>query len=268
MLKMYHNKVFESLIIMIMEKKIDVKIINNEFPKIFYIGLGKTGSQAIMHGFDVSIAHWHSVEFFEKKYKTKLLSKNNLEIYDLIFYVANKYNFKPLIIEIIREPISLFISRLCHASQFKSFQRKHKDVTLNQMSRMIREYVFNLKNIQYPYSYGMWKKYFNVDLYKEFDQKNIYYYNETDKAKLLFFKYEGTDRDQLFKSLNIKFQNKIINQTKGAFSNKLKDIIKHNPQTVIHFTKNEIDDIYNHASVKAFYTKQEIEQFKIKYLFK
>ncbi|ALH22911.1 hypothetical protein ceV_005 [Chrysochromulina ericina virus CeV-01B] len=66
-----------------------------------------------MMGFpNINTAHWHDTSYFEKLYDTKLLTNNNYDLYDVIIYIGNKYRFKPVIIESIRFPINLEISRI------------------------------------------------------------------------------------------------------------------------------------------------------------
>ena len=112
-------KEFDELINLIYSKKLEVKVnldskkICEFIPKIYYIGQGKTGSTSIMEGFpNINVAHWHSVNYFETIYRTKLLSSNNLDLYDLIIYIGYKYNFKPTIIESTRNPIERGISHI------------------------------------------------------------------------------------------------------------------------------------------------------------
>ena len=85
--------VFDKLINLIYSKRKKVMVMVNskkicEFiPKIYYIGDGKSGSSSIKNGFpNINVAHWHNVSYFENIYKTKLLSSNNYDLYDLIIY--------------------------------------------------------------------------------------------------------------------------------------------------------------------------------------
>ena len=42
-------------------------------------------------------------------YESNLLSSDNYDLYDLITYIGSTYNFKPVIIESIRNPIDVGI---------------------------------------------------------------------------------------------------------------------------------------------------------------
>ena len=130
---MNNNYIFNILIDLIYKyslkwnvKKLQIKINdkNSFIPKIYYIGMEKSGSTSIINGFlDINIAHWHNVNYFEKIYKTKLLSDNNYDLYDFIIYIGNKFNFKPVLIESIRNPINQEISNIF---QHIKLNRKHK----------------------------------------------------------------------------------------------------------------------------------------------
>ena len=87
-----HQIEFDNIIERIYERQKEIfknKKYNNiyEFiPKIYYIGLGKTGSSSTGLSFqNENVAHWHSVEYFEKCYQITYLSSHNLDLYDLIF---------------------------------------------------------------------------------------------------------------------------------------------------------------------------------------
>ena len=121
--------IFDDIIKLIFYRRKEICInknssyINIFIPKIYYIGDGKSGSSSIMMGFpNINTAHWHNVGYFENIYDTKLLTNNNYDLYDLIIYIGNKYNFKPIIIESTRIPINLEISRIF---QHIKIDRKH-----------------------------------------------------------------------------------------------------------------------------------------------
>lgn len=116
-----HNHIYDTLIDDIINKRIELNKYTNPYPTIFYIGMEKTASSSIIHGIqNHTITHFHSTTYFERRYETDLLTINGLDIYDLILYIGKKYNFKPLIIESIREPISqmtsAFVQHLKHCT--------------------------------------------------------------------------------------------------------------------------------------------------------
>ena len=198
--------VFDKLINLIYSKRKEVNINVNskkicEFiPKIYYIGDGKSGSSSIMMGFsNINVAHWHDISYFEKIYETKLLSNNNYDLYDLIIYIGNKYNFKPVIIESIRNPINLGISRIfqhikfdrnhkyeCRICQIKEYKSNNN---INAINEIIKKSISSeIHHI--PYSHEMYKKHFNIDLLSCFDKELNYYFNNINNVYLLFLKFE------------------------------------------------------------------------------
>ena len=171
-------KIFDELINLICSVRNDMKInvwTDNKkkfIPKIYYIGLGKTGSSSIKHGFSqVNTAHWHDVGYFELIYGTNLLSSNNYDLYDFILYIGNKYNFKPIIIECIRNIIDLELSTIF---QHIKKDRKHgndcqicalKKITHSSLAtEKIKEIMIDaFYQEKEPYSVKMYKKHFNID---------------------------------------------------------------------------------------------------------
>lgn len=75
----------------------------------------KTGYISLSNGFyNDDVAHWHGTYYFEYIYDTSILTSNGYDIYDLIEYIGEKYNFKPLVIESFREPVSQSLSYFFH----------------------------------------------------------------------------------------------------------------------------------------------------------
>jgi hypothetical protein len=271
--------IFDDLINIIFSKKktfsINININSNKIsefiPKIYYIGIGKSGSTTIYKGFsNVNTVHWHNVPYFEKIYNTKLLTNNNYNLYDLIIYIGNKYNFKPIIIESIRNPISLKISSLfqhiksnkeikcnivkCNKCQIKKMNNK------NNIFKIIKEIIANdIKNSKEPYSIEMYKKYFNIDLLSEFNNNLNYYFNDTNNCYLLFLKFE-----------NIKDWDKIINNLLPykftlTHQNKTTNLLYDNIKNKIKFTKEELQILDNEIYM-CFYTKNEIDKIRQKFM--
>ena len=113
------NKIMDQVIYLIMHRKREIKLYNNEIPRIYYIGGGKSGSTSIMYSFyENSVAHWHDLKYFEKIYNCNLLSTHGYDLYDLIIYIGKKHSFIPTIIESIREPISKQISKIFQHIRF------------------------------------------------------------------------------------------------------------------------------------------------------
>ena len=109
---MKENKHFEDIInAFSLKNKEDIFEIvkNNKYPlpTIYYVGMEKSGSMTLSNGFyNDDVAHWHGTDYFEYIYDTGILTNIGYDIYDLIEYIGEKYNFKPLVIESFREPIS------------------------------------------------------------------------------------------------------------------------------------------------------------------
>ena len=263
--------VFDELIYLINNKKkgLAKKKTNNIIPKIYYIGAGKTGSTSIMYGFpDCNVAHWHNVKYFEDIYKTKLLSSNNYDLYDLIIYIGNKYNFKPLIIESMRNIIDVGISKIFQhikryrgPNDYKRTQiKKYKsDNNINGIIKIIKNYI-NDSTKFLPYSYNMFKKHYNIDLLSSFDKNLNYYFNETNNAYLLVLKFEDIQNWQeiINNNLPYKFILKYKNKTKDEFY----EIIKKN----IKFTKKELEPLLNCKKMTFFYSNDEINNLSKKFI--
>jgi len=218
-------------------------------PRIYYIGDGKTGSTSLKEGFpNKNTAHWHSVLYFEHIYGTKLLSINNYDLYDLILYIGKKYNFKPIIIESIRNYIDLNLSTIFHNIK----KKRYKLPKNNKINTIRKSMIEILKNDRKPYSVSMYKKHFNIDLFNEFNIYKNYYYNETDTCHLLFLKFEDIKNWQkiINKVLPVKFKTKHANKNNNKLYNKCKRKIK--------YTKNELKILENETH-KCFYTKNEID---------
>jgi hypothetical protein len=262
--------IFDDIIKLIFYRRKEICInknssyINIFIPKIYYIGDGKSGSSSIMMGFpNINTAHWHNVGYFENIYDTKLLTNNNYDLYDLIIYIGNKYNFKPIIIESTRIPINLEISRIF---QHIKIDRKHgpecelcqinKINNQNTITEIIKKNLLRKKKQIEPYSIEMYKKHFDIDLLSEFSREKNYYFNDSHNIILLFLKFE-----------NITEWNKIIN-----YHLPYKFVLNHNNKTThpfyenikqnLKFTKEEIQLFLDHDYVNCFYTNDEIDKIK------
>ena len=215
-----------------------------EVPSIYYIGMPKTGSTSIKFGFpNNTVAHFHSVAHFEQIYNTKLLSNNNLDLYDIIKYIGKKYNFKPLIIESIREPISQLLS---------AFFQNHRNQEFKKDFISYENWInYENRGIQ---SIHLWKKHFNIDLIHNFER---YKYVELETVKLLFIRLEDSyDRKSLFKEIGYTYNDARLKQTTDSTYQKIKRIIS--------FTDAELDKIYT-GFTKVFYSSDEIASFRRKY---
>jgi len=261
--------VFDRIIELIFEERrelcINVDCHDPEYfvPRVFYIGRGKTGSTSIKNGFGkINTAHWHNLRYFERIYDCQLLSSNGYDLYDLIFYIGKKYSFKPLIIESIREPVSLEISRIF---QHIKFDRKHGDeCELCKIGRVKNAAEVcdgiglflkcNLKSYTLPYSVEMFEKHFDFDLRHHFDKTRNHYFTKTKDAHLLILKYENIDEwESIVSSLSPhKFTLRSHNRTKDP----LYDVVRKR----VKFTNDELQFIYD-KDFDSFYSSSEKSKF-------
>ena len=269
-----YNQIYDTLIDDIISKRIELNKYTNPYPTIFYIGMEKTASSSIIHGIhNHTVAHFHSTAYYERRYDTNLLTSNGLDIYDLIIYAGKKYNFKPLIIESIREPISqmtsAIVQHLKHCSICKDptfcddiFPSGVKTAGIQNIIGLIQRSItpqnwINYRNKGFQ-SIKLWKKHFGIDL-----TKRRYQYIELEDANLLLLRFEDIEsRPSVFKSLRYDYIEMHSNQTeKNRKVGELYIDIKRR----LKFTKEELDNIYS-GEVKLFYTDAEIAGFKEKYL--
>ena len=269
-----YNHVYNTLIDVIITKRIELNKYTNPYPTIFYIGMEKTASSSIIHGIqNHTITHFHSTEYFERRYDTNLLTSNGLDIYDLIIYIGKKYNFKPLIIESIREPISqmtsAIIQHLKHCSVCKDpifcddiFPSGVKIAGIKNIFGLIRRSItphnwINYRNKGFQ-SMKLWKKHFGIDL-----TKKRYQYIQLEDANLLLLRFEDIEsRPSVFKSLGYDYIETHSNQTE---KNKKVGELYMDVKRRLKFTKEELDNIYS-GEVRIFYTDAEIAGLKEKYL--
>jgi len=239
-----HDRIFDEIIKMF-SKRIEIgNPSKEEVPSIYYIGIPKTGSTSIKFGFpNNTVAHFHSVAHFEQIYNTKLLSNNNLDLYDIVKYVGRKYNFKPLIIESIREPVSQLLS---------AFFQNHRNEEFRKSFISYENWVnYENRGIQ---SIHLWKKHFGIDLTCDFER---YKYFELDAVKLLFIRLEDSyDRKQLFNEIGYSYSDMRLKQTENPTYKKIK--------RTIYMTEPELDAIYT-GLAKVFYSPSEIASFRRKY---
>ena len=267
------KNVFDEIVELIKTQK---KEIGNsdveEIPSIYYIGMPKTASTAIKFGFpEHSVAHWHSRGFFERKYGTDLLTKNKIDLYDIIIYIGKKYNFKPLIIECIREPVSMTLSRClqhfkydkpdcnCELCIWKRTDNKMDENLLKLVKSLMKGKVW-FKAI---YSVKRWKKFFEKELRHTFNPHNKYLYYNLDNVKIMFLRFEDIQmREKIFADAGYNHINEMYNVTENNPDvTNLNNFIKTN----ITFNEKELRRIFENKKVRIFYTSEELEGFKEKY---
>lgn len=267
--------VFDKLINLIYSKRIEVNVMVNskkisEFiPKIYYIGEGKSGSTSIKNGFpNVNVAHWHNVSYFEKIYKTKLLSSNNYDLYDLIIYIGNKYKFKPVIIESVRNPINRGISVIFQQIKFdiwynddlgKQIKKYQSDNNINALIEIIKKNISNEIN-RLPHSCNLFKKHFNIDLLSSFDKELNYYFKDINNVYLLFLKFE--DIKNWSEIINNNLPYKFVLNHANKTTDKFYKIVNTN----LKFTKKEIQPFLDCRNMTFFYSNDEIDKISKKFI--
>jgi hypothetical protein len=274
------QKVFLALVSIILKKKnYEVKIHNNDgLPKIFYIGYPKCGSKRIFNFTNVSVAHWHSTEYFERIYDTQLLSSNHYDIYDFVLQLGKYYNYKPLIIEFVREPITRSISLFCQTLKFCRCDNEKAKTIVNRCllcqtkngslsKKNVKDKLPNLRHYWIePYSFDKWNHHFRIDLYKEFDRMKGYFYREVENAVLLLSRFEDpiSNITWIFKKYGYVYKDRVINSTAECeiplvqFINRT---IKTSPKD-LELPQDLIKRIYDQPFVKLLYSTKEIERFK------
>lgn len=262
-------EVFEKLINLIYSKRKEVNVvvksqkISEFIPKIYYIGDGKSGSSSIKKGFvNVNVAHWHSVCYFESQYESKLLSSNNYDLYDLVIYIGNKYNFKPIIIESVRNPINLGISRTFQhikrdrgpndelGKQIKKYKSNNN---INGMTEIIKKNISNEINLL-PESCNLFKKHFNIDLLSSFDKELNYYFNDVNNVYLLFLKFEDIKNWEEIINNNLPY--KFVLGHANKTTDKYYELVIKN----VKFTKKELQPFLDCNKMSVFYSNDEIEK--------
>lgn len=240
---------------------------NDEVPTIYYIGMEKTASKSLLFGFTNNmVAHWHSLEYFEMRYGTHLLSNNELDLYDLAIYAGKKHNFIPLIVESIREPISQLVSAIIqHFKKFNVTNCKCKycmNMGENEnFIKLVKENItkdnwlsFRSRGFQ---SIKMWNKHFGIDLLKVFKQNNCYY--ELPHVKVLLLRLEDAHkRKLLFEKIGYSYDETYSNLTEN--NPKVANIYRYVNEN-LRFTKGELDEIYK-DEVRIFYKEDEINRFR------
>lgn len=223
-----------------------------KYPSVFYLGLGKCGSQSLCAGFVKNkVAHWHSERHFKNTYG---LDISPLSLLDIVNYVSET---KPvLIIECIREPVSRAISIL-----FQEFYTNRKNPKLSSDIEYIKNWVTDYLNNGYePYAKN-WISYYDTDILKEpiSTEKYIYKHIENKNIKLLFLRYEDSKyRKNVIQNLGYIFTDKYLNITsnRSSFKDNYLDIRKK-----IKFPIEHLQQWFNNPYIQIFYTLSEINHY-------
>ena len=249
---------------------------------IFYIGLGKTGSMTLCNSIiNRNIFHSHNTECYDY-YCNNILSSNNLTCYDLVKIFGRNFNYKPIIVETIREPISLLISLIGEFSKV-GFQTSHPynlaipkniiDKYYNANDDMGRVLViikmFNLILEEYPhFIFRLFnKKYFRktekFDISRNFNNQNQYLFKEFDQYSLLILKFENIKNwGNIFSQLGIEYVEKSDNLTSDYDFYPIRQILYKNLK-LLGLTTNKLKNIYSQYNnyLSNYYLDSEINEF-------
>tara|TARA_Y100001938_G_scaffold149948_1_gene238890 strand:- start:5073 stop:5993 length:921 start_codon:yes stop_codon:yes gene_type:complete len=280
-----------------------------DYPEIdvFYVGLGKTGSSSFRRGFpDCNTAHFHGTrDAFRRNEKLlKKLTNANLNIYDVIAYIARRDGHKPLIAETIREPISrLFSGSLQHLKNSTHSERgckcmlcdwrRGQDKSPEKLRDTIRDHIkriilskgsvsLPLVNLSeslitskgLPHSI-LGSEHFNVNLLNEFSLEKKFFYKETEDVKFLFTRFEEIENlESLLKSIGYNYTsvhenntNSKTNWSKYPGSERIFEtykIIRDDPD-LLKFDAEYIELVYSNEVLRKFYSPEEIDSFIEKY---
>lgn len=234
----------------------DIEIYNRhieQYPSVFYIGLGKCGSQSICAGFtNNKVAHWHSERHFKNVYKVDI---SPLTLLDIVDYVSMT---KPvLVIECIRDPISRALSII-----FQEFYASRLDPKLSSNLDFIKSWVIDYLDSGKMFLYANhWQSYYDIDILKKFNPTKKYFYtNITNKCiELLFLKYENiSEHKNIINSIGYSFENKYLNKT--SWRTEFKKSYEQAKEQ-IKFPRNYLDKLYSLEQFSSFYTPKETEHF-------
>jgi len=223
---------------------------NFPLPVYFYIGTGKTGSRSIVSGLNKTSAHWHDEKYFERIYKTDILHKNDIKLFDIILYLSKKYKFKPLIIEAYRDPISISISSTFQRITTRKIKLKN-DKDPNEVIQNIELYT------PIPYSLK-WNDYFKVDLLKQFNPKDKYLFINGKDANLLFLRFENIN---LWPKIFKKFGYIYTPLHENKSSRKLGEDVYNKVLNKYKLDESFLRNFYNNEIMNSIYLKSEIEGF-------
>ena len=126
-----------------------VNILNLEITKqnidvnsIFYIGLGKTGSASIFHGFpNRPCFHYHDYTYFN--YVNGANLKSNQELIDLISNIGYMLGFNPVVIECTRNPMDRALSAI-YWNYYNNKNLDHHDLfkmTDEELTYILNNYI-------------------------------------------------------------------------------------------------------------------------------
>ena len=192
------------------------------------------------------------------------------------------FNYKPMIVETIREPISQLISLIGEFSKAR-FQTSHpynlaipKNIideyysVNNDMSRtLIIIKMFNLILKEHPYFiFRLFnKEYFRktekFDISQNFNNQNQYLFKEFDEYSLLILKFENIKNwNNIFNQLGIEYIEKPDNLTSDCDFFPIRQILYKNLK-LLELTTDKLKNIYSQYNnyLSNYYSNSEINEF-------
>jgi hypothetical protein len=201
-----------------------------KYPRVYYIGKGKTGSSSLMRGIDENVAHWHSTWYYEYAHGITSLTERNLTIYDFLEWID--LNIHPIqVIECYRDPIAQYISAL---HQWES------DIPFDKLAKML--------DVRYP------EITFQKEIEKPDSPLGVLYLKTEDSAKWSTVLAEH--------NINYTYNTNLVN-IKEHYIENIKKVTAHKV-----FSQRKLDYIYSSDKVVQLYSPEEIENFKLKWLWK
>jgi hypothetical protein len=274
---------------------------------VFYVGFGKSGSTSFRRGFpDCNTAHFHGTyDAFRRNEKLhEKITNANLNIYDVIAYIAKRDGYKPLVAETIREPMSrTFSEALQHLKNHHHSEtgcectlcdwRRGEEISPEKLHDTIRDYIKLtirsrglitlplaslsedfIKSKKLPLSILASER-FNINFLNEFSLEKKFFYKETEDIKFLFTRFEEIqNRELLLKSIGYNYASTHQNNAKSkknwsrhSGADKVfecYEIIKDNPD-LLKFDAEDIELLYGDEVLRKFYSPEEIEFFMEKH---
>ena len=229
--------------------------------------LGKVGSSTLYYELkklspwnNVFHAHFLSDEWLLKRLKnTNHFEFNNQSAQKVFSYLNNNPNKQKKIITLVREPISRELSNFMQNPK----DYAGSDLLIDGIEKLQQVY---LDKVSYEYTLNWFDSefynYTGFDVFsKTFDKEKgyaIYSHKDTDiliiKLEKLNECYTSALND--FLGINLQLQTN-ANQSSNKPISKVYTQLKNS----IKFSKEELQDVYNHKYVTHFYTEKEIIGF-------
>jgi hypothetical protein len=198
-----------------------------KYPKVYYIGKGKTGSSSLKMGIKGRVAHWHSTWFYEYVHAITSLTERNLTIYDFLEWID--LNIHPIkVIECYRDPIGQYISSL---HQWEKYIHPDK--------------LQNMLDVRYP----------QITFQKDIEKPDSH-------LEVIYLKTEDSDKwKDILAEHDLEYEPTFSLKNQNAhYTDNLKRI-----KTMKVFSERKLDYIYSHPKMVELYSQDEINNFKVKW---